>query len=108
MEIRCGVDGDDVRLDIIDNGAGIAPADLPRIFYRFYRADQGRDRENELGGSGLGLSIAKGIVEAHGGSIHVISLLGEGSTFTVLLPLALAADDYPVKSGARAATAGAR
>jgi len=66
-----------------DNGAGIAEADLIRIFERFYRADQARNLE--AGESGLGLAITRAIVEAHGGQISVKSKLGEGTRFEIRL-----------------------
>jgi signal transduction histidine kinase len=71
-------------LRIEDSGCGIAEEDLPHIFDRFFRTDRSRSRE--VPGSGLGLSIAKWIVDAHGGQIQVASRLGAGSTFTVELP----------------------
>ncbi|MGE5551578.1 MAG: ATP-binding protein, partial [Bacteroidota bacterium] len=67
-----------------DLGCGIAPADLPHIFERYYRAAEVRDLEE---GSGLGLYIGKGLVEAHGGRIWVESELGKGSTFSFALPV---------------------
>ncbi len=73
-----------VRITVVDTGVGIAPEDLPHIFDRFWRVDRARTRA--AGGSGLGLSIAKSIAEAHGGSISVESEPGKGSTFEVLLP----------------------
>ncbi len=79
-----GADGN-VMLKVIDNGLGIPAEDLPYIFDRFYRAD--RSRQLHEGESGLGLSIAKSIVEAHGGSITVESIPGEGSTFTIAIPV---------------------
>jgi len=75
------------RLDIADTGEGIAPEELPRIFERFYRVDKARTRVT--GGTGLGLSIVKHAIESQGGTIHVTSRLGAGSTFTIRLPLQL-------------------
>ncbi|MBE2232847.1 MAG: HAMP domain-containing protein [Anaerolinea sp.] len=74
-----------VRVTVADTGVGIAPEDLPHIFDRFWRVDRARGRA--AGSSGLGLSIAQSIAEAHGGSISVESKPGQGSTFEVLLPL---------------------
>jgi heavy metal sensor kinase len=70
---------------VSDTGIGIAAADLPHIFDRFWRADKARSREQ--GGAGLGLSIAKWIVEMHGGTLSVRSDLGKGSVFEIGLPL---------------------
>jgi two-component system phosphate regulon sensor histidine kinase PhoR len=71
-------------LEVSDDGPGIPPEHLPRIFERFYRVDQGRSRE--LGGTGLGLSIAKHIVESHGGTIRAESRLGVGTRFLIRIP----------------------
>jgi two-component system, OmpR family, sensor histidine kinase BaeS len=74
-----------VYLRVKDTGAGIAPEALPHVFDRFYRADPSREQD---GSSGLGLAIAKSIVEAHGGQISVESVPGHGATFTIALPVA--------------------
>jgi two-component system, OmpR family, sensor histidine kinase BaeS len=76
--------GDDAVIQVIDSGSGIADADLPRVFDRFWRADGARGRGT--GGNGLGLAIARQIVLDHRGRIDVHSHLGAGSTFTVTLP----------------------
>jgi heavy metal sensor kinase len=73
------------RLDVSDTGAGIPPESLPRIFEPFYRGDPARSRDTE--GAGLGLALARWIVDHHGGTVGVTSRLAEGSTFTVRLPL---------------------
>ena len=78
--------GDTALVEIVDQGCGISPHDLAHIFDRFYRADKARARAT--GGSGLGLSIADQIVRSHGGRIDVASVVDEGSTFLVVLPLA--------------------
>jgi len=75
-----------VRIAVSDQGIGIAPEDLPRIWERFYRVDNGNTRR--IGGTGLGLSIAKALVELHGGRIWAESKLNKGSTFYFTLPVA--------------------
>jgi signal transduction histidine kinase len=75
---------DTAGFHIQDTGIGIPEEELPYIFERFYRADKSRNRTT--GGSGIGLTIVKSIVEAHGGSVSVESILNEGSRFTVELP----------------------
>lgn len=72
-------------LTVADSGIGIRQQDLPRIFERFYRVDTARSRET--GGTGLGLSIVRHAVERHGGNVNVTSTLGEGTTFSVTLPV---------------------
>ena len=71
-------------LSVTDTGQGIGPADLPNVFGRFYRADKSRTGG---GNSGLGLAIAKAIIEAHAGTIEVASLEDIGTTFTIRLPI---------------------
>ena len=78
-------DGDMVTVSVADTGHGIAPEDLERVFYRFYRVDPSRARST--GGAGLGLTIARQLVEAHGGSIRVESELGRGAIFSFYLPV---------------------
>ena len=73
-----------VLVAVADRGSGISAEHLPHLFERFYRVDKARSRE--FGGAGLGLSIVKTLVEAHGGCVEVRSELGKGSTFTVRLP----------------------
>ncbi len=73
-----------VKIEVSDNGIGIEPEALPRIFERFYRVDKARSRNT--GGTGLGLSITKHIIEAHHGQIFVDSAVDEGSIFTIILP----------------------
>ena len=85
ITLRTGVEDNHVTLSITDNGIGIGEDDLPHIFERFYRADGART--STTGGSGLGLPITKKIIEAHGGSITVESVIGKGSTFLIKLPL---------------------
>ncbi len=79
------VDGQLV-IEVADNGIGIPPQDLARIFERFYRVDRSRSRE--MGGTGLGLSIVKHVAQVHGGSIEVSSTPGTGSSFRLRIPAA--------------------
>ena len=82
--------GAEVHVSVIDTGEGIAAADIPRLFERFHKGDKARTRGGGDSGSGLGLSITKGIVEAHGGRIWVVSAPGSGTAFTFALPKATA------------------
>jgi two-component system, OmpR family, phosphate regulon sensor histidine kinase PhoR len=72
-------------LQVADTGDGIPASELPRVFERFYRVDKARVRQT--GGTGLGLAIVRHVAEAHGGTVRVQSELGQGSTFTVMLPV---------------------
>ena len=74
-------------IEVADQGEGIPAEDLPYIFERFYKADKARTRGNSKGGTGLGLAIVRNIVDAHGGKVHVTSAPGQGTTFSVILPL---------------------
>jgi two-component system phosphate regulon sensor histidine kinase PhoR len=74
-----------VEISVEDTGIGIPPEDQPRVFERFYRVDKARSKDT--GGTGLGLAIVKHIVENRKGSIQVVSVPGQGSTFVVTLPL---------------------
>ena len=78
---------ENVRISVVDHGVGIPQRDLDRIFERFYRVDHGRSRET--GGTGLGLSIVRHVASNHQGWVEVESREGEGSTFTLVLPLQL-------------------
>jgi len=82
VTVRLGVVDHEARIEVIDHGLGISPDNLARLFERFYRADA-----TGAGGLGLGLHISKMLVEAHGGRITVTSSPGQGSTFTIALPL---------------------
>ena len=85
VEVSVAQDGDEVGIDVTDDGDGIAAEHLPRIFERFYRVDAARDREH--GGTGVGLAISRAIVRAHGGELRAASGgVGQGTTILLRLP----------------------
>lgn len=86
ITLRAWTEANRVWIAVIDTGIGIAPQDLPHVFERFWRADQSRDRHS--GGTGIGLTITKRLVELQSGQIEVESELGKGSTFRFCLPSA--------------------
>jgi signal transduction histidine kinase len=83
VTLRLRHTGDVVRAEISDTGPGIPPAEQPKLFARFSQLS----KSSRLGGAGLGLSIAKALVEAHGGAIGVESHDGQGTTFWFTLPV---------------------
>ena len=98
VRVDVGEDRGHVVVEVSDTGVGIAPAQLPRIFERFYQADSSATRRHE--GTGIGLSLARELVELHGGTISAASRPGEGSRFVVRLPIAhepLVAEDAPLR-----------
>jgi two-component system phosphate regulon sensor histidine kinase PhoR len=85
VDVSCAVVDGEIRISVRDEGPGVPREHMPRLFERFYRVDKARSRD--LGGTGLGLAIVKHIAQAHGGRAEVKSTLGQGSTFTIALPL---------------------
>ncbi|MBM3305075.1 MAG: HAMP domain-containing protein [Candidatus Aminicenantes bacterium] len=85
VTVRLAIDGGRLRIEVADTGIGIDPAHQAHVFERFYVVDKSRSKK--LGGTGLGLSLVKHIVLAHQGTVSVSSRLGEGTTFTVRLPV---------------------
>jgi len=88
VTVAAGTEGERLTVSVIDQGGGIEPEEIPRLTERFYRVDKARSRE--VGGTGLGLAIVKHIVSRHRGALTITSELGEGSRFSVSLPMAQA------------------
>jgi two-component system OmpR family sensor kinase len=88
-EIRASIARQDgwLALSVQDSGEGFAAAEADRVWERFYRTDKSRGRSGSGDGAGLGLSIVRGFVEAHGGSVECSSAPGRGALFTVRLPV---------------------
>ncbi|MEH2290247.1 sensor histidine kinase [Nostoc sp.] len=86
ITINAGTEASQLWIAVSDTGIGIAPENLPHVFERFWRADQSRDRHS--GGTGIGLTISRRLIELQGGQIQIESELGGGSTFRFFLPLA--------------------
>ena len=93
VQIRVRVDDNAVEIMVADQGVGIPTRDLDRVFERFYRVDRARSRDS--GGTGLGLAIVRHIVANHGGRIEVSSIEGDGTTFTMHLPVLRWSNDVP-------------
>jgi len=85
VQVRLQTDGERIIVEVADTGPGIPEQDLPHVFEKMYRVEKERTRATE--GSGLGLSIVKKIVELHGGQIAVESTVGQGTVFTVQMPM---------------------
>jgi two-component system sensor histidine kinase ChvG len=81
VSVRVAREGEWLRTDVIDHGTGISQANLDKIWERFFTTERAR------GGTGIGLSIVRAVVEAHGGTVHVASTPGEGACFSFRLPL---------------------
>jgi two-component system sensor histidine kinase ArlS len=84
IDIRISVQKHEIKLEVADYGIGVPESEIPYMFERFYRVDEARNRST--GGSGLGLSIAKKIIDSHGGKVDVYSKPGNGTTISIMLP----------------------
>jgi two-component system sensor histidine kinase SenX3 len=93
VELRARTSGRWVEIEVIDQGIGIPARDQERVFERFYRVDRARSRDT--GGTGLGLAIVRHVVQNHEGEIAVSSREGDGSTFTLRLPVGPADPPHP-------------
>ena len=102
VQLRASQSGRDLRVEVIDTGVGIAPEHLARVSDRFYRVD--RSRSSASGGLGLGLAIVKSIVQFHGGTVHVVSQPGSGTTVTLVLPNAIVHGSIDTRTSAIART----
>jgi len=94
VSVTAKADQGAVEISVVDQGIGIAPDEIDRIFERFYRVDPARHRST--GGTGLGLSIVKHVAATHGGEVRVWSVEGQGSTFTLTLPQHLSTEPHPL------------
>src|SRR5260370_21743932 len=83
--LEARVEGDDLLISVTDNGPGIAPEEIDRIFDKFYRSSSAA--ETGAPGTGMGLAIARGIIVAHGGRVWAESSIGHGTTFTLAIPV---------------------
>jgi signal transduction histidine kinase len=106
IEVTARVADGGVEIDVTDNGPGIPPAQVEHIFERFVRGDAGLTQR--VGGTGLGLAISKSLVDLHGGTIGVDSVVGRGSTFKVVLPPAPPGSVEAPPEGLRAIAEGPR
>ena len=108
VDVSLATGGDGVVVEVADTGIGIPEEERARLFERFYRAQAALDRR--VPGTGLGLYIAREIVDAHGGRIDVQSVVGEGTVVRVVLPASVAApvEDEPATAVGVAAQAGLR
>ncbi len=84
MVVRGSIEGDEVVVAVVDSGLGVSAEELPKLFNRFFRSAS--DAAHKIPGTGLGLAVVREIVENHGGSVGMDSVLGEGSTVTVRIP----------------------
>lgn len=96
ITVTVKIEGDWIIVKVIDTGRGIAPGDLERVFDDFYHVEHENDRQESIGGYGLGLPISKRLIELHGGQIGVESTLGVGTTFWFALPLTSAETGHVV------------
>jgi len=94
ITVRLRSDGASAIVEVADTGHGLSPEQAERVFERFYRVDAARRRDRDVASTGLGLAIVAALVKAHGGTVEVDSVLGQGATFRVRLPLAQSDDEH--------------